>query len=250
MSDQMKGSPGVSAPGLALGLDRVQPSQEFRAGGVAARVGSGGDHALCRGIPAPVPPRDERRVGEDGSPEQRVVGLARSLQSTQQCLTRPLRLAQVEELDTPREHPRLGQRRGHRAPGLAGGLGQQRAAQCGVRNGCRVQRRGCDGPVQAPMGPGHRLKIGGHGGRLHGDCGLHRHRSQTDSSHGRPDQVAPNRVRSVAACRCGESERFHILAEQLGESLGDHIAVAGFDPGPLMQRVLVTGGPSRPAHRA
>lgn len=146
MSDQMKGSPGVSAPGLTLGLDRVQPSQEFRAGGAAARVGSGGDHALCRGIPAPVPPRDERRVGEDGSLEQRVVGLARSLQSTQQCLTRPLRLAQVEELDTPREHPRLGQRRGHRAPGLAAAVSGS-SAQPSLAGGSPMMCDRCDRPI-------------------------------------------------------------------------------------------------------
>ena len=59
--DQVQGSPGVAAPGLALGLDRVEPGQELRAGGAAAGVGSGGDHALCRGIPV-------ARPTEEGTP--------------------------------------------------------------------------------------------------------------------------------------------------------------------------------------
>lgn len=82
VADQVQCCPCVPAACLALGLDSVQPGEQLGRGSASACVGAGGDHPLDGPVPIAVPCGNERGVGEDRGPEQRVVGLACGLEST------------------------------------------------------------------------------------------------------------------------------------------------------------------------
>lgn len=158
-------------------------------------------------------------MGEDRAAEEGIVCLACGLEGEQEGLPCLVCGAQVEELDAPGEEVGLCQCCGHGVPGLSGRLGEQRAAESGMRDCRRVQGGRGDGPVQAPVRPRDGLEVSRYRGGLPGGRGLPRHGRESRGGHGRADQRSPKGVGPIAASRRGESQRLHLLAEQFGESL-------------------------------
>ena len=103
---------------------------------------------------------------QDRRSEQGVVGFPGRLQRADERRVGVVGLAQVEELDPPGQQQGLGQGGGQDGVADPGRLAEQLNAQAGVLDDGRVQVRGLDVGVQAPVGGGDGRVVACHGGRL------------------------------------------------------------------------------------
>ena len=103
---------------------------------------------------------------QDRRAEQSVIGLPGRLQCADERRVGVVGLAQVEELDPPGQQQGLGQGRGENRVADPGCLGEQVNAHAGLLDDGRVQVRGLDIGVQAPVGGGDGRVVACHGGWL------------------------------------------------------------------------------------
>ena len=103
---------------------------------------------------------------QDRRSEQGVIGFPCRLQRADERRVGVVGLAQVEELDPPGQQQGLGQGRGKDRVADPRRLAEQVNAQAGVLDDRRVQVRGLNIGVEAPVGGCDGRVVACHGGRL------------------------------------------------------------------------------------
>ena len=148
MGEQPEGFAGVSAAGLALGFDGVQPGEELSRGGGTAGVGAGCAHPFGGFVASACPAGNERGVCEDRGAEEGFVGFSSGLEGSDEGVICLLGLLKVEELNSAGQEQRFCEGGGQDPAGDPGGLGEQLVAKPGVLGDGGVELCGLNAPVQ------------------------------------------------------------------------------------------------------